>query len=47
MGVQECDPENYIAKYGSNLVDGLELPAEVCKFKTPVGEILAAHSKLN
>ena len=44
LGVEEVDPEQYLADYGMELVSAEQLPREVHAFQTPYGEILAVNA---
>ena len=47
LGIQVADPVQYAATHGPTLRDASQLPAEVSRFQTPAGEVLAAHSNSN
>jgi hypothetical protein len=44
LGVEEADPNEYMAKYGRELVSANDLPELVGEFKVPEGEELAASA---
>ena len=44
LGVEEADPNEYMSKYGQELVSANDLPELVSEFKVPEGEELAASA---
>jgi len=47
LGIQLQDPLAYAAQHGASLVTASQLPAEVARFPTPAGEVLAVNSNSN
>ena len=47
LGVQVTCPVQYAATHGASLRDASQLPAEVARFQTPAGEVLACNSNSN
>jgi hypothetical protein len=44
LGVQFKDPIKYARRYKASLVESSQLPREVVRFETPIGEFLASES---
>ena len=44
MGVETCDPAEYLSKHGASLLGADQLPSFVNQFKVPEGEQLACST---